>query len=170
MKVHRYHLIVFFCLVVAFAISTLLYVFDVFGPSYHPTEQYTSVVAAAAGGDLAKVRAAVDKDSTLVKVKEWENQTLLHVAVGQNHQDVATYVLDRGADVNAVTTDGLTALHMAAQNGNIAIVTLLLERGAKIDAVDSKGWSPLDRAVKWEHPDAANFLRQRGGHEGTPRR
>ena len=169
MRVRRHHLIVFFCLATAFAISTLLYAFDVFGPSEHPTEQYTPVVAAAAAGDLATVRAAVDKDSTLVKVKGWENQTLLHVAVGQSHQDMAAFVLDKGADVNAVTTDGLTALHMAAQRGNIAIITLLLERKAKIDAVDSKGWSPLDRAVKWEHPDAADFLRQRGGHEGTSR-
>jgi ankyrin repeat protein len=51
---------------------------------------------------------------------------------------------------------------MAAQNGNIEIITLLLERGAKIDAVDKKGWTPLDRAVKWDHPDAAEFLRQHG--------
>jgi ankyrin repeat protein len=161
MKHHRYYLILLFTL------STLLFGC---GPSEHPTEQYTPLFAAAAGGDLATVRAAVDKDPSLVEATEWEKQTLLHVAVGQNHQDVATYLLDKGADVNAVTTDGLTALHMAAQNGNIAIITLLLERGAKIDVVDSKGWTPLDRAVKWEHPDAADFLRQRGAHEGTSRR
>jgi ankyrin repeat protein len=169
MRAHRHHLIIFSCLVVLFASSTLLYVFDVFGPSGHPTEQYTPVVAAAAAGDLATVRAAVDEDPSLLRVKGWENQTLLHVAVGQNHQNVTAYVLDKGADVNAVTTEGLTPLHMAAQNGNIAIITLLLEREAKIDALDVKGWSPLDRAIKWEHPDAADFLRQRGGHPGTPR-
>ena len=169
MKAHRHHLLIFFCLAVLLAGSALPYVLDFFGRSDHPTEQYTPVVAAATAGDLATVRAAVDKDPSLLKVKGWENQTLLHVAVGQNHQNVTAYVLDKGADVNAVTTEGLTPLHMAAQNGNIAIITLLLEREAKIDALDVKGWSPLDRAIKWEHPDAADFLRQRGGHPGTPR-
>jgi len=56
---------------------------------------------------------------------------------------------------------------MAAQNGDIAMITLLLEPGrkTKIDPVDSKGWTPLDRAVKWDHPDAAEFLKQHGAHE-----
>jgi len=57
-------------------------------------------------------------------------------------------------------------LHLA-QNGNIEIVILLLDRKAIINPVDSKGWTPLDRANKWQHPDAAEFLKQHGGHEGT---
>ena len=120
--------------------------------------------AAAAGGDLPTVREAVGKDPYLVKATEWDNATLLHDAVGQNHQEVSAYLLDKGAEVNAVTADGLTPLHMAAQNGNLDIIKLLLERGAKIDAIDSKGWTPLDRAVKWDHPGAADFLRQHGAH------
>src|SRR5712664_3891561 len=164
MNIHRHRLIVLVCLAAIVAVSTSLYVFGVFGRSDHPTEQYTPVFAAAAGGDLTTVRTAVDKDSSLVKAKGWEDETLLHVAVGQNQQDVAAYLMDKGADVNAVTTEGLTALHMAAQNGNIAMMTLLLAHGANIDALDAKGWRPLDRADKWQHPEAANFLRQRGSH------
>jgi ankyrin repeat protein len=160
---HRYYLILLF------ALSTVFSGCGLVAPSHHRTEGYTPLFAAATGGDLATVREAVDKDPTLVKATEWEGATLLHDAVGQNHQDVAAYILDKGGDVNAETTDGITALHMAAQNGNVRIITLLLERGAKIDAVDAKGWTPLDRAVKWGHPDAAEFLRQRGGHDGTPR-
>ena len=118
MNIHRHRFIVLLCLAAIVAVSTSLYVFGVFGRSEHPTEQYTPVFAAAAGGDLTTVRTAVDKDSSLVKAKGWENETLLHVAVGQNQQDVAAYLMDKGADVNAVTTEGLTALHMAAQNGN----------------------------------------------------
>ena len=55
---------------------------------------------------------------------------------------------------------------MAAQHGNIEIMTLLLKHGAKINAVDAKGWTPFDRALKWDHADAAAFLKQHGGHEG----
>jgi ankyrin repeat protein len=126
------------------------------------------VFAAATSGDLSTVREAVNRDPTLLKATEWDNATLLHDAVGQKHRDIAAYLLDKGADVNAVTKDGLTALHMAAQNGDIVIIKLLLEpeRKATINPVDSKGWTPLDRAVKWGHPNAVEFLRQHGAHEG----
>src|ERR1700676_3341395 len=102
---HRYFLILLFCL------GTFL---NGCTPSDHRTEAYTPVFAAATGGDLTAVGTAVDKDPALVKAREWDNATLLHGAVGQNHQDVAAYLLDKGADANAVTKDGITALHMAA--------------------------------------------------------
>src|SRR5665213_1679948 len=153
----------------SFALATLISACALISPSNHRTEDYTPVFAAATGGDLPLVREAVNKDPSLIKKTEWDNATLLYDAVEQKRQNVATYLLDKGADVNAVTKDGLTPLHMAAQNGDITIITLLLEPGrkTKIDPIDSKGWTPLDRAVKWDHPDAAEFLRQHGAHEGN---
>lgn len=163
MKRQRYYVIFWF------ALATLISGCALISPSNHRTEDYTPVFAAATGGDLPAVREAVDKDPSLITATEWDNATLLHDAVGQKRQSVAAYLLDKGADVNAVTKGGLTPLHMAAQNGDIAMMTLLLEpgRNTKIDSVDSKGWTPLDRAVKWDHPDAAEFLKQHGAHAGT---
>jgi ankyrin repeat protein len=160
MKRHRRYLILFVVLALSGGCSVIT-------PSHHQTEDYTPVVAAATGGDLAAVQEAVQKDPTLITYKEWDNATLLHDAVGHNQLDVAKYLLDKGADVNAVTTDGLTPLHMAAQNGNIEMTKLLLHRGAKINAPDAKGWTPLDRAQKWGHQDEADFLRQNDGNLGT---
>jgi ankyrin repeat protein len=154
-------------LILCFALSILVSGCALIVPSQHRTEGYAPVFAAASAGDLATVQKAVDRDPVLVKATEWDNATLLHDAVQQKHEDVAVYLLDKGADVNAVTKDGLTPLHMAAQNGDIAIVTLLLSHGAKLDPVDSKGWTPLDRAEKWDHPNAAAFLKRHGAHEGT---
>jgi len=159
---HQHHVFL------ALAFATLISCCGLISPSNHRTEDYTPVFAAATSGDLTTVREAVDRDPALLNATEWDNATLLHDAVGQKHQDVALYLLDKGANVNAVTKEGLTALHMAAQNGDIAIITILLEPGrkTKIDPVDSKGWTPLDRAVKWDHQGAAEYLRQRGAHEG----
>ena len=137
-----------------------------FVSSHHQTEDYTPVFADAAAGNVAAVEAAIKNNPAVIKVKEWDGATLLHIAVGQNHKDLTEVLLKDGADVNALTTDRLTPLHMAAQNGNIEIITLLLDRKAIINPVDSKGWTPLDRANKWQHPDAAEFLKQHGGHEG----
>jgi ankyrin repeat protein len=153
-------------LAVLLAISTLSSSCGLVVPSHHRTEEYTQVFADATGGNLKAVQQAVEKDPNLVKATEWENATLLHDAVIQNHIDIAKYLLEKGADVNAVKTDGVTALHMAARNGNIEMMMLLLQWGATINAVDAKGWTPLDRAQKWGHQDAAEFLRQHGGHEG----
>jgi ankyrin repeat protein len=137
----------------------------IFSPSHHATEDYTPFFAAVSAGDLTEVKRDVEATPALVKATEWDNATPLHDAVGQNRKDVAAYLLDKGAQINAVTKDGLTPLHMAAQNGNIPMIVLLIENGAAVNAEDAKGWTPLDRASKWEHPDAAAFLSEHGGHQ-----
>jgi ankyrin repeat protein len=139
---------------------------SLFAPSRHPTADYTPVFASASAGNLESVRAAVMKDPDVLNAREWDNATLLHLAVGQNHMELAAFLLAEGADVNAKTTDGITPLHMAAQNGNLEDIQLLLDHRANINAIDSKGWTPMDRALKWRHSDAANFLKSRGGHPG----
>jgi ankyrin repeat protein len=133
--------------------------------SHHRIEDYTPVFAAADACNLPEVRQAVDQDSNRLIATEWDNATLLHNAVGHNCVELAAYLLDKGANPNAVRTDGVTPLHLAAERGNIQIMELLLKHGANINAIDATGWTPLDRAVKWDRADAAAYLRQHGGHE-----
>jgi ankyrin repeat protein len=139
-----------------------------FAPSHHRIKDYKPVFADASAGNIEAIRRTVATDPAVLTAREWDDATLLHLAVGQNHKDLTEFLLDRGADVNALTTDRLTPLHMAAQNGNLEIVQLLLRKKAKIDAVDSKGWTPLDRARKWRHPEVTDFLIREGGHGVIP--
>jgi ankyrin repeat protein len=154
-------------LLIVVAISLLANGCSLFSTSHHRTEGYTVVFADASAGNVVAVEAAIKNDSSVIKAKGWDGESLLHLAVGQNHKELTEALLKDGADVNASTTDDLTPLHMAAQNGNIDIATLLLDKGANINPVDSKGWTPLDRAIKWEHPDTAEFLKQHGGREAS---
>src|SRR5579862_8246900 len=149
------------------ALSLLFEGCGLFISSNHRTEDYTPLFADAAAGHLEGVKAAVSNDRSVLTAREWDNATLLHVAVGQNQREMAAYLLDEGVDVNAITKDGLTPLHMAAQNGNIPIAKLLLDHRAKINALDAKGWTPLDRASKWGHAETAEFLAQSGGRKGS---
>jgi ankyrin repeat protein len=130
------------------------------------TEIYTEAVRAATAGDIPAIRAALDRDPRLIRRTEWKRATLLHNAVGHNEAQMAAFLIERGARVNARTSEGLTPLHMAAQNGNVPIITLLLSHRAQINPIDRKGWTPLDRAVKWKHPEAAEFLKARQGRPG----
>ncbi len=60
-----------------------------------------------------------------------------------------TKAINGGADVNSVTSDGITALMSACQNtssSSVGIVSLLLNKGADVNAVSSLGKTALDYA------------------------
>ena len=56
------------------------------------------------------------------------------------------FLMEIGADVNAVDTNGYTALHGAAARGNDEMVEFLLALGARVDAINAAGNSPADMA------------------------
>ena len=59
--------------------------------------------------------------------------TPLHIAAKKNQLDVATTLLEYGADSNSMTKQGISPIHLAAQEGHTDMLSLLLERGAKPD-------------------------------------
>ncbi|MCE2806665.1 MAG: ankyrin repeat domain-containing protein, partial [Gemmataceae bacterium] len=102
-------------------------------------------------GDLTAVLLALDRGSdvnaALVLPGEPDTGgTALHYAASQNHQDLASALLRRGADPNARALDrhAATPLHWAASRGHAGMVTLLLAAGARHDLPDKNGWLPLD--------------------------
>lgn len=78
--------------------------------------------------------------------------------------------LDRGVDVNAFNSSGLTALHRAAARGANKVVRYLAAHGARLDLRDKQGRMPVDMAVETRivpgrsaapgHPSTAALLRQ----------
>jgi ankyrin repeat protein len=60
--------------------------------------------------------------------------------------EAAQYLLDLGADVNAVDANGETAMHGAALKNLPKVVQFLADKGAKIEVWNQKnkyGWAPL---------------------------
>ena len=75
--------------------------------------------------------------------REW---TPLYWASGGEHLkdgSVLRLLLERGANVNALTRVGSTPLHLASQNGAVEVVRLLVEHGADVEAVDGDGKTAL---------------------------
>jgi hypothetical protein len=57
--------------------------------------------------------------------------------------EAAKLCLEKGADVNAVNTQGFTAMHGATNRGFDAMVKLLAEHGSKLDVKDKQGRTPM---------------------------
>ena len=68
--------------------------------------------------------------------------TPLFIACQQGHVDVATLLLDKGAEVDKANKNGATPLYIACNKGHVDAAQLLREKGAKADA------APLSDAKK----------------------
>lgn len=67
-------------------------------------------------------------------------------------------LLEKGANIESKTRDGLTPLHCCSRSGHEQVVDMLLERGAPISAKTKNGLAPLHMAAQGEHVDAARIL------------
>ena len=69
--------------------------------------------------------------------------TALVYAVRGNAMDVASILLEAGADVNQVTGYGWSPLLAATQNRNYRLGAYLIENGADVNLAHDGGWTPL---------------------------
>lgn len=69
--------------------------------------------------------------------------TALHLAAWFGNDDVARKLLDSGANVDIVDSNGRTPLHQAVYQHKLSTVRLLLDSGADLSARDQIGRSPF---------------------------
>jgi ankyrin repeat protein len=88
-----------------------------------------------------------------VNVRSYMQRTLLMEAASKGSVELATLLLDRGADINARDERGFYALHWAVlgpmgdQHDAAPIVRLLLDRGADVNSGLGEVDTPLHRSV-----------------------
>jgi len=91
-----------------------------------------------------------------------EKFTALTGAVATGQRDVVEVLLKSGADPNYWYGGGFTPVLEAAANGDIGILELLLAHGGDVMAKTGQGKTAVSLALEKVHPEAAEFLRNRG--------
>jgi ankyrin repeat protein len=118
----------------------------------------TPLMFAALYGRLAEVKILVDQKQVPVNRPGW---TPLHYACTNGHVEIATFLLDKGAAVDAPSPNETTPIMMAIRAGNIQLVRLLLDRGADIRLRNQQGYSAIDVAELFNQEEIQKGLRAR---------
>uniref|UniRef100_A0A670HQM8 Poly [ADP-ribose] polymerase n=1 Tax=Podarcis muralis TaxID=64176 RepID=A0A670HQM8_PODMU len=84
-----------------------------------------ALLDAAKKGCLARVKKLCSPDNVNCRDTQGRHSTPLHLAAGYNNLEVAEYLLQHGADVNAQDKGGLIPLHNAASYGADDVSALL---------------------------------------------
>jgi ankyrin repeat protein len=116
----------------------------------------------AKNGDAKNLKYLIDKKIAInvIDPSDPEKNTALHLAVSNNHPEVAALLLKHGAEVNAVKANKnrSAAIHIAAVNGYVKIVDLLLSYNADIHQSEQSGMTALHLAVSANHLSTVTLL------------
>ena len=122
----------------------------------------TALLEAAWGGYRDIVSLLLEKGA-VVNRPDSSGFTPICRSVEEGFDAITALLLENGAEVNIrAGTRGSTPLMLAAENGNRRIVAMLLNHGAQVTMLDQFGESALDRALRYDHEEAAALLREQG--------
>ena len=87
-----------------------------------------AILDAAKKGELARLMKLITPENVNCRDSAGRNSTPLHLAAGYNNYDVARFLLDNKADVNAPDKGGLIPLHNAASFGSVFEMNYFLNK------------------------------------------
>ena len=123
-----------------------------------------SLIEAVEKDDVEQLNLFILGGADVNNVKDPNGMTLLHLAIRYGHADIATLLINKGADVNAMDehTYTKTPLHWAAMKGHTAVAELLIARGADVNAHGTYGHTPMQYAAGRGHLDVVELLLSKG--------
>ncbi len=115
-------------------------------------------------GDLEAVQALVQSGSkadTLIEYGEHKITPLMK-ACWDGEMDIAKYLLDQGANVNAADDQGATPLSNAVSRDRPEFVQLLIDHGAKVNIKDVREFTPTTQAAAAGNVEIVKILAKAG--------
>jgi ankyrin repeat protein len=107
------------------------------------------------------VRQWIINDNTIV-ARDGLGNGILHYAAQWNVDSHIPYIVQQGADVEAVNATGETPLFLAVKHNGASTIKALVKAGAVINNRDRLGNSALHAAVRWNNAAAAVALLDEG--------
>lgn len=112
----------------------------------------------AAEGDTDGVRALIDENPERLHLCDESGWTALHHAAYNDHAALIGYLLEAGADANAVGEGECAPIHVVATDGSPASLAKLIEGGADVSIPDDTGATALHFAALNKRVDMARAL------------
>ncbi len=116
-------------------------------------DRVLDMLKATETGDVSKVQQLLADDPRLASAKGEHDKSALHVAAEKNHQEIADILIAAGADIEQLTTWGMTPLEWAANMGNRAVACSLLQKGAKLHMWVAAGLGMLENVRHYFQAD-----------------
>jgi len=115
-------------------------------------------------GNLQQVKNLIDQEPSLVNSYSPDGFTPVALAAYLGQKDVTQYLLEKGANVNAMAKNatGFTPLTGAIANNHVEISKILVKRGADVNHRYEGGASPLMEASQNGNLELVRFLLENG--------
>lgn len=113
-------------------------------------------------GRLIQLQKAVEKGFNVNTRDPMYGNAPLHWAARNGHTMIIQWLLDHGADKDAVAKNGNTALHFAADAGNTTSAEVLLKAGLDPNAKSKFNYTPMHWAAAKGHLQTMQVLLKHG--------
>ena len=107
-----------------------------------------------------KVKWLLDNGADINGVSKDRGYTAVMDAVWRKNFEITEYLINKGADLSVISSDGQSILVLAVGNGNVKIVRILLENGADPDVADSMGMSARGYANLFKRKELIDLMNQ----------
>ena len=106
--------------------------------------QQVSIFVAAQRGDVDTIRSLIESGKASATDRDEQNITPLHWAAINAQLAACRYLLDQGAEIDALGGDLVaTPMQWAARNGYLYIIQLLIAHNADPNIADAQGYNTL---------------------------
>ena len=122
----------------------------------------TALSVAAFFGRREIVDLLLERGAGIDKGDDEKGATALFQSIMGLEPEIASLLVDRGADVNKKTKPGMSALMLAAASKQVDTAAMLVEHGADVGAKDAEDLTPLMYAAEGGSPEIAGLLIDRG--------
>jgi hypothetical protein len=126
---------------------------------------WEDLLKAALAGDETSFKK-IDLEKSHVKRDDMWGCTALHFAATGGSTEIATDLLQLGAEVDAADACAETALHFAARAGHVSMCDLLLNKGASVNPLNEQDMTPLVVAGHAKQEATCRFLVDHGANAG----